>query len=117
MPKQAMPVKTITVDFTEDGYPGFESEVWVNATARTLRPLFESKDPEELTSLFLKHFPKWNFRDFDGKPIPHSADALDDIPPDLVRAMWRRRLEALREAALPANLNGHSLKEEVKAPA
>ena len=52
--------------------------------------------------------PEWDFVDEDGNLIPHTAEGFDLIPADLFTAMLRRGNDALKEAALPANLNGSS---------
>ena len=102
----AMPVKTARLDFTDDGYPGFECETWINPPIREARRYWDLGEAEqdEARDILLSFFPSWNFVDLDGEAIPHSADGFDAMPQDLLVAMGRRRNEAVRERAMPAPL-------------
>jgi len=108
--KRKMPVKTTELDFAEDGYPGFHCEAWVNLPLTYIRryAAVDGADSADADDLFLKLFPSWDFVDFDGKPIPHTAEGAGAIPPDLAGAMMRQRAEALRNGALPAPLGSGS---------
>lgn len=110
--KRRMPIKTVELDFAADDYPGFHCRTWINIPigyTRRYSELSEDSDAEEANELFLKLFPSWDFVDFDGRAIPHTAEGADLIPADLGAAMMRRRTEALRDGAMPAPLgNGSS---------
>ena len=109
--KRKMPVKTVTLDFGKDGYEGFTAETRTNSPVGLIRQYIEmSADgtEDEARTLLLKLFPSWDFVDDDGKPIPHTAEGFDFMPPDLVRAMQRRRAEALQQAAMPGPLGSDS---------
>jgi len=118
MSKRKMPVKTVTLDFTEDGYPGFTAEARINLPMGLHRRYFEmttESDEAEVRALLLKLFPSWDFVDDDGGAIPHTAEGFDLIPPDLLGAMQRRRAPALREALMPAPLENSSSSAESPA--
>ena len=107
MTKRKMPVKTATLDFAEDGYEGFHCETWVNMPIAYIRRYSEisaDSDKEEGDELFLKLFTGWDFVDFDGKRIPHTAEGTSLIPVDLGAAMMRRRAAALQNGAMPGPL-------------
>jgi len=109
--KRKMPVKTVTLDFSEDGYEGFTAETRTNSPVGLIRQYIEmgaDASEDEARTLLLKLFPSWDFVDDDGKPIPHAAEGFDFIPPDLVTAMQRRRAEALKQAAMPGPLESES---------
>ena len=111
MAKRKMPVRTATLDLTEDGYPDFHCETWTNLPTFYIRrysALNAESDAEEGNVLFLKMFPSWDFVDFDGKPIPHTAAGAELIPNELGTAMMRRRAEALQNGAMPGPLETES---------
>lgn len=110
-----MPIKTANLDFTEDGYEGFTCKRWINPPMGIVRQLRESEDENAARSLWLKIFPEWDFADERGKPIPHTLAGFDLIPDELFTAMVSRGIAAVKEAALPRNLNGNSSAAKVEA--
>jgi hypothetical protein len=111
MTKRKMPVKAATLDFAEDGYEGFHCETWMNmpiAYVRRYSEISTDSDKDEGDELFLRLFPGWDFVDFDGKSIPHTAKGVSLIPADLGTAMMKRRAEAMRNGAMPAPLEKSS---------
>jgi hypothetical protein len=109
--KRKMPMRTATLDFTEDGYPDFHCETWTNipiAYTRRYSALTAKTDAKEGDELLLKLFPSWDFVDFDGKPIPHTVKGAEMIPDDLGVAMMKRRAEALQNGAMPSPLETES---------
>ncbi len=109
--KRKMPVRTATLNFTEDGYPDFHCETWTNLSvyySRRYASLNASSDTAEADSLFLRMFPSWDFVDFDGKVIPHTAKGAEMIPEELGAAMMKRRAEALQNGAMPGPLETES---------
>ncbi len=111
MAKRKMPRKTATLDFTRDGYEGFTCETWLNipvGLARRYGAVNEDTEDDAADSLFRQLFPSWNFVDFDGKLIPHTAEGADLIPSDLGTAMMARRAEALQNGAMPGPLETES---------
>ena len=105
-----MPVKLATLDFSEDGYPGFHCKRRLNLPMGVARRITEVETEQDSRDALLAVFPEWDFVDEEGNPIPHTAEGFDLIPADLFTAMLRRGNDALKEAALPANLNGSSSK-------
>ncbi len=108
---RTMPMKTAVLDLTDDGYPDFHCETWTNiplAYTRRYGALDAEADAKEGDELFLKLFPSWDFVDFDGNRIPHTAKGAEMIPTDLGAAMMRRRAEALQNGAMPAPLGSES---------
>lgn len=113
-PKRFMPVKTITLDFTDDGYPDFHAERRVNAPIGLMRRYFDvsgEMPEEEGRQILLELFPSWDFVDDIGKAIPHTVEGFDAIPADLIGAMHRRGFEALRNGAMPDPLDESSSPE------
>lgn len=108
--KLAMPVKTATLDFTDEGYPGFECETWVNPPMREAQRYYAlaDVDQDEARRILLQFFPSWNFVDADGESIPHNADGFDAMPQELLVAMGRLRNDAIRERAMSAPLERSS---------
>ena len=109
--KRKMPVKTATLDFADDGYPDFHCETWTNLPVTYIRrynTLNAESDEQEANELFLRMFPSWDFVDFDGKAIPHTAKGAEMIPVDLGGAMMKRRAEALQNGAMPGPLESES---------
>jgi hypothetical protein len=109
--KRKMPVRTATLNFIDDGYPDFHCETWINtpiAYIRRYSALNAEADVEEANDLLLKLFPSWDFVDFDGKAIPHTAKGTDMIPSELGAAMMKRRAEALQNGAMPGPLETES---------
>lgn len=107
-----MPVKCAPLEFDDDGYPGFKAEGRLNLPMGVARGIsaVDSDSPEDETrALWLQLFPSWNFCDESGEPIPHTVEAFDALPADLLTAMFTRRALALREAALPVPLETSSL--------
>jgi len=94
--------KTGTLKFDDDGYPGFECEIWLNPPVRLVNQFHSTEQSEEESrKLALQFFPSWNFVDAEGKAIPHTVEGCDEIPQDLMYAMVTRRLVAVSEAARP----------------
>ena len=121
MPKRTMPLKTTTLDLSDDGYDGFHVETRLNTPPRLLRRYvgllqggLDSED--EARAILLEMFPSWDFVDDVGRAIPHTVKGFEEIPADLVGAMLRRRTEALREAAMPAPLGSDSSTTESPPP-
>lgn len=113
-----MPRKTATLDFTEDGYEGFTCKRWINPPMGLVRRLRESEDEDTARGLWLEIFPDWDFVDDKGKAIPHTVEGFELIPDELFTAMVSRGVAAVKEAALPRNLNGNSsapVAEEITA--
>ena len=107
--KRKMPVKTATLDFADDGYPDFHCATWMNISVEYSRRYSAlTEDAEEGDELSLMLFPSWDFVDFDGKVIPHTAKGAEMIPVDLGGAMMRRRAEALQNGAMPGPLESES---------
>ena len=109
--KRKMPVRTATLNFAEDGYPDFHCETWMNmpiAHIRRYSALDAEGDAKEGDELLLKLFPSWDFVDFDGKAIPHTAKGTEMIPGELGAAMMKRRAEALQNGAMPGPLEPES---------
>ncbi len=107
MAKRKMPQRTATLDFADDGYPDFHCETWANISVTYIRryaALTPKSNAKEGDALFLMMYPSWDFVDFDGKPIPHTAKGIEMIPVDLGAAMQRRRAEALQNGAMPGPL-------------
>src|SRR3989304_3664180 len=100
MSKRTMPVKTVTLDFADDGYPDFHAQARTNSPPRLMNRYLELirggdiGGEEEARGILLELFPGWDFADGGGKAIPHTVDAFEEIPADLVLAMMRRRTEA-----------------------
>lgn len=117
MSNRKMPVKAAILDFTEDGYVGFTCKRWLNPTIGALRHLREATKEEESRDGWLALFPEWDFVDEVGNAIPHTPEGFDMIPDELFAAMVRRGMEAVKEAALPRNLNGSSSAIEAEVPA
>ena len=90
MTRRTMPVKTVTLDFTEDGYPGFTCKRRLNLPYGLVRRSLEPGSEEESRQVLLEVFPEWDFVDEDGEPIPHTVEAFDLLPEELVRAMVTR---------------------------
>jgi len=103
-----MPVKVVEVDFTVDGYEGFKCRRWANPTIGWSKRLESPADEAESRALWLQLFPWWNFVDAEGTEIPHTAEGFDLIPVELWNAMLLRGVEAVKEAAMPANLDSSS---------
>jgi len=108
MSDRKMPIKTVDIDFTEDGYPGFTCKRRLNLSFGLIRRSQEPEDETESRRVLLEIFPEWDFVDEKGKPIPHTVEGFDLIPQELALAMVRRGGQAAREAAMPANLDGNS---------
>ena len=109
--KRKMPVKTATLDFADDGYPDFHCATWTNIPivyTRRYSALTKDSDAKEGDALLLQLFPSWDFVDFDGKAIPHTAKGAEMIPDDLGTAMMKRRAEALQNGAMPGPLESGS---------
>lgn len=107
-----MPVKCAPLEFDEDGYPGFKAEGRLNlpmGIARGISAVNADSAEDETRALWLQLFPSWNFCDEAGVVIPHTVEAFDALPADLLTAMFTRRALALREAALPGPLETGSL--------
>lgn len=95
-------IKTDTLKFDADGYPGFECKVWLNPPVKLVTQFHAADLPEEESrAIALRFFPSWNFVDSEGTPIPHTIEGCDEIPQDLMYAMVRRRLVAVTEASRP----------------
>ena len=103
-----MPIKTVELDFAEDGYEGF------HATARLNIPLWVGDelncgDEERARNAFLTMFPAWDFVDEEGEEIPHTVEGIALIPQDLSQAMFARRAEAMApEAKVDPKADGSS---------
>jgi hypothetical protein len=95
-----------TLDFTDVGYPGFTCARRLNLPLGTHRRGLEAQNEEESRAFYLEVFPSWDFVDEDGEPIP--VEAFDLLPLDLWKAMQKRGLEAVKEAALPTPLDESS---------
>ena len=112
MPKRKMPVKTVTLDFTKDGYGGFVADAWINApVAFTREVLSLDKDASEkgARKLFLAMFPSWRgFVDYRGQDIPHTEAGCDYIPSDLMEIMYVRRIAAIKKRVMPTPLGNDS---------
>ena len=110
-----MPRKTVMLTFDDVGYPGFQCECWLNIPAAHSQAALALRngrskvaEKERATRFWLMLFPAWNFTDFDGTPIPQTAQGIDLIPDDLASAMMAKRAQALRDATMPAPLDGSS---------
>ena len=117
--KRKMPVRTATLNFSDDGYPDFHCETWMNipiAYTRRYSALTKDSDAKEGDALLLKLFPSWDFVDFDGKVIPHTAKGTEMIPVDLGAAMMKRRAEALQNGAMPGPLESESSEPPSEEP-
>jgi hypothetical protein len=106
-----MPVKSRTLLFDDDGYPGFECERRLNLPLGAHRIARSAKTEEDRREFFLQMFSSWNFVDEDGEEIPHTVEGFDKIPDDLWEAMLTRGTEAVKEAAMPKNLDSSSSAE------
>ena len=112
--KRKMPIKTVDLDFTDDGYPGFHAKRRTNAPIGVIcRYLEINKDTpeEEARRLILELYPEWDFVDDDGKPVPHTLAGFDLLSGDLLTAMQRRGAEALRNVVMSAPLGSSSSTE------
>jgi hypothetical protein len=85
-----MPKVITTLDFTEDGYPGFSCEAWVSAPISKTDTLFKTEDEDAMRGLLLELLPSWDFGDEKGKAIPHTKAGFDKLPRLLVVAMIKR---------------------------
>ena len=118
MTDRKMPVKVLELNFSEDGYEGFKCGRWANPTLGWMKRIDnpEPGDEQAARKCWLELFPWWNFVDAEGEEIPHTAEGFDSIPVELWNLMLKRGQEAVREVAMPANLDSSSL-NGVEAPA
>jgi hypothetical protein len=112
MTDRKMPVKLARLKFDEEGYEGFECDRRLNLPLGTTRRIREAADEEESRLAMLEVFPEWNFVDEEGEEIPHTVEGFDKLPDDLWAAMVTRGFEALKEAAMPKNLESDSSRAE-----
>ena len=114
-----MPIKTVAVELGDEGYPGFEVDVRINASPRLLKQYLElNKDStdEEGWEAFARIFPGWRIWDEEGKAIPYGPGSLELISHDLQGAMQRQFVVALRGAVMPGPLGSGSSKTESPPP-
>ena len=93
-----MPIRTVELDFTDEGYPGFHAMGRLNVPLRTGDD-FRSGDEERARLAALIIFPSWDFVDDEGKEIPHTVEGIGMMPLDLFAAMLNRWVDALRNGA------------------
>ena len=93
-----MPIRTVELDFTDDGYPGFHATGRLNVPLRVGDDM-RSGEEQRARAAILAVFPAWDFVDEEGEPIPHSLEGIDGMPQDLLEAMFTRWSEALRQRA------------------
>jgi hypothetical protein len=103
-----MPIRTVELDFTEDGYPDF------HATARLNLPLrigdeFRTGNEDRARTAALIIFPDWDFVNEEGQAIPHTSEGIGMIPQELFVAMLTRWTDALRnKTAIAPKADGSS---------
>jgi len=90
-----MPIKTVTIDCDEAGYPGWHARLRTNIPARVFDD-FASLDEERFWRSLGTIVVEWNFADEDGSPLPTPADGLSwrDLPYDLAAHLVRSYSEA-----------------------
>jgi hypothetical protein len=108
VPIRKMPLKTVELDFAEDGYPGFHATGRLNVPIR-VGDDFRSGDEERARKASLIIFPNWDFVDEEGEEIPHTVDGIGLIPQELFMAMMSRWSDALAgKTAIPPKADASS---------
>jgi hypothetical protein len=106
----AMPIKTVVVDLTEIGYPGWHAALRLNVRASVYDD-FLSQDREAFWSAFAQIVTGWNFRTEDDQLLPLPRDGLGpkDLPYDLLNTLVLRYVEAqAASAAVPKAVDANS---------
>jgi hypothetical protein len=108
VPIRRIPLKTVELDFSDDGYPGFTATARLNVPVR-LYDEFQAGDEKRTRAAVLVAFPEWDFVDDDGEKIPHTIEGIGLIPLDLYAAMITQWAEALAgKTAIPPKADDSS---------
>lgn len=109
-PAPAMPRKLDPIYFDNDGFPGFIALAWTSAPIALTEQLLKLTDEEEGRKLLLTLIPEWNFTDYLGNPIPHTAEGFDLMPQLLVsRMIGRYKLMTM-------GFNGEEVEKKLTTP-
>ena len=68
----------------------------------------DKRDAKEGERIFFHLFPGWDFSDYEGNPIPHTAKGMESIQDGLTMAMWTRRAKAIQNGVMPDPLEDNS---------
>jgi hypothetical protein len=108
VPVRKMPLKTVKLEFSEDGYPDFHATGRLNVPVR-IGDEFRSGDEERARKAALVIFPEWDFVDEEGNEIPHTVEGIGMIPQDLFAAMMTGWADALAgKTAIPPKADASS---------
>jgi hypothetical protein len=108
VPIRKIPIRTVELEFSEDGYPGFKATARLNVPVR-LYDDFQAGEEKRTRKAVLMAFPAWDFVDDDGNEIPHTIEGIGAIPLDLYEAMITRWGEALKgKTAIPPKADASS---------
>jgi hypothetical protein len=100
-----LPINTVHLDFTEDGYPGFTAEARTNIPVR-VGDAYLSGTEEQRREACLLTFPSWDFVDEEGEPIPHTLEGIGLMTQDLLTAMFTRWTAMMEGATAIPKANG-----------
>jgi hypothetical protein len=99
-----MPIKTVDIDCTPAGYPGWTVSMRLNPRSSVYDD-FISSDVERSWRGLAAIVQSWNFSDEQGQPIKQPRDCASasdaDLPFDLYAFIVRAYLDAFNAAAAP----------------
>ncbi len=90
----AMPIKKVTIELDEIGYPGWHCTLRLNPRSEVWDRFISDPSRDVAWSVFREFIIDWNFGDEDGRPFNVQTTKATDLPRDVTEYLVGKYIDA-----------------------
>jgi hypothetical protein len=103
----AMPVKTVTIELDEIGYPGWKCTLRTNPRAELWDKFLSESGSDQVWENFSVFILSWNFGDEEGNPLPLPPKTKrNDLPTEIPNFILSKYIDAFNEVVAFPKVQG-----------